>query len=440
MLSGRPSHRYVGLIIAFLVTIAIYLYFRPELAVKQSPHLNSKPLATLSCKSLPGADDTVVILKTGSTEFQDKLPIHLETTLRCYPNYLIFSDYAEQYQGETIIDALKDVDPIFKTAHEDFALYRQLQGGGRSSLNPSDLSSPESYTQDGTSGKPTNPGWRLDKWKFLPMIRETLQRYPDKKWYVFVETDTYIFWSTLLSYLAALDCTQQHYIGAQSEIGDVIFAHGGSGFAISRPALEAAVALYVENKADLEAFTASHWAGDCVLGKALFDSGTNLTWAWPMWQGRDIGNLNYSHVDYSKRLWCYPTVSYHHVAPPAIESLWRFEQSKIAQLGEGQSTIIRHRDIFAAYILPQTAEPRSDWDNHAHEDRGKAASADACRSTCERETSCLQYTYDRDGNCLIAEQPSLGEVTTGMLSGWMQERMQKFYDSAASCEGEEWIV
>ena len=97
------------------------------------------------------------------------------------------------------------------------------------------------------------------------------------------------------SYLAALDPTQRHYIGAQSEIGDVVFAHGGSGFALSRPALEAAVALYVENKADLEAFTASHWAGDCVLGKALFDSGTNLTWAWPMWQGRDIGNMNYSH-------------------------------------------------------------------------------------------------------------------------------------------------
>jgi hypothetical protein len=283
MLSGRPSRRYVGLIAAFLIITATYFYTQSELAVKQSSQHNKPPLATLPCKSLPGADDTVVILKTGSTELQDKLPIHLETTLRCYPNYLIFSDHAEKYQGETIIDALSDVDPIFKTAHEDFALYRQLQKGGRSSLNPSDLSGPASYTQDGTGGKPTNPGWRLDKWKFLPMIRETLHRYPDKQWFVFVETDTYIFWSTLLSYLSALDATQHHYIGAQSEIGDVIFAHGGSGFALSRPALEAAVTLYVENKADLETFTASHWAGDCVLGKALFDSGTNLTWAWPMW-------------------------------------------------------------------------------------------------------------------------------------------------------------
>jgi hypothetical protein len=440
MLSGRPSHRYVGILAAFLITTAIYFYTQSELAVQQSSHANTTPLAILPCKYLPGANDVVVILKTGSTELQDKLPIHLKTTLRCYPDYLIFSDYAEQYQGETIIDALEDVDPVFKSAHEDFDLYRQLQKGGRSSLDPSDLSGPASYTQDGTGGKPTNPGWRLDKWKFLPMIKKSFELYPDKKWYVFVESDTYIFWSTLLSYLAALDSSQKHYIGAQSEIGDVIFAHGGSGFAISRPALGAAVALYVENKADLEAFTASHWAGDCVLGKALFDSGTNLTWAWPIWQGRDIGNMNYSHVDYSKRLWCYPTVSYHHLAPPAIESLWQFEQSKIARQGESQLAIIRHKDVFAEYILPQTAEPRLNWDNHADEDRGVVSSMDACRGICEQDTSCLQYVYDQKGNCLITGRPNLGEVATGMQSGWIQQRMQHFYDGATSCEGEEWIV
>lgn len=440
MLSGRPTRRYVGIIAAFLLTTAIYVYTQYEPAVNQSPQRNKIALPTLPCRLLPGAHDAVVILKTGSTELQDKLLVHFKTTLRCYPHYLIFSDYAEEYQGERIFDALEDVDPIFKTSHEDFDLYRQLQKGGRSSLNPSDLSGPASYTQDGTSGKPTNPGWRLDKWKFLPMIRETLRKYPSKEWYIFVETDTYIFWSTLLSYLAALDSTQKHYIGAQSEIGDVIFAHGGSGFALSRPALEAAVALYVENKADLEAFTASHWAGDAVLGKALYESGTNLTWAWPMWQGRDIGNMNYSHVDYSKRLWCYPTVSYHHVAPPAIESLWHFEQSKIAQQGEGHSAIVRQKDVFAEYILPQVSESRPDWDNHADEDRGVVSSLDACRGICEQETSCLQYVWDQKGNCLITGRPNLGEATTGLQSGWIQERMQRFHDEAASCEGEEWIV
>jgi hypothetical protein len=440
MLSGRLSRRCTGLILAFLVTASLYLYTQTESMVNQSSHHNKIPLATLPCKLLPKANDTVVILKTGSTELQDKLPIHLETTLRCYPNYLIFSDYAEQYQGETIIDALEDVGTVFKTAHQDFDLYRQLQKGGRSSLKPSDLSGPASYAQDGTNGKPKNPGWILDKWKFLPMIKKTLQMHPGKEWYVFVETDTYIFWSTLLSYLTALNSAQRHYIGAQSEIGDVIFAHGGSGFVLSRPALEAAVALYVENKASAEAFTASHWAGDCVLGKTLFDSGTNLTWAWPMWQGNDIGNMNYTLTGYGKRLWCYPTVSYHHIAPPAIESLWRFEQSKIAQHGEGQSAIIRQKDVFAEYILPHTAEPRSDWDNHSDKDRDMVDSVEACRDICEWEPSCLQYTYNSNGNCKVAEQPKLGEASTVMQAGWIQERMQFYHDKAEPCEDEGWIV
>ena len=63
----------------------------------------------LPCRSLPGANDTVVIVKTGSTELKDKLPIHFTTTLRCYPNYLIFSDHEEYIQGQRIIDALDDV-------------------------------------------------------------------------------------------------------------------------------------------------------------------------------------------------------------------------------------------------------------------------------------------------------------------------------------------
>lgn len=48
-----------------------------------------------NCRNLAGADDVVVVLKTGATELLDKLPVHLDTTLRCYPHHLMFSDYEE---------------------------------------------------------------------------------------------------------------------------------------------------------------------------------------------------------------------------------------------------------------------------------------------------------------------------------------------------------
>lgn len=442
MISGRLSRRSTLAATAISIFVLLYLYKHFDLAADSLAYRSPVSHSALHCATLRKADDTVVILKTGSTELQDKLPIHLKTTLKCYPNHLIFSDYAERYGDETILDALEDVDPVFQNSHEDFALWRQLQKGGRASLNPSELSGPASYPQHDTVGKPTNPGWRLDKWKFLPMIRKTLQTFPDKEWYVFVETDTYIFWSTLLAYLETLDSTQKHYIGAQNEIDDTIYAHGGSGFVISRPALEAAVEFYVENQAEWEAITANNWAGDCVLGKALFDSGTKLTWAWPIFQGRDIGLMNYSEVDYSKRLWCYPSVSYHHLTPTAIEDLWRHEQSLISKPSGGESRpppLLRHKDVFAQYILPQTTEPRSDWYNHADEYRGLVSSLDECRSICEGEV-CLQYAIDQKGSCLVTAWPRLGEAKPGMQSGWMQERMRLFHDTAATCEGEDWIV
>lgn len=393
------------------------------------------------CQGLPGANDTVVVLKTGSTELEDKLPVHLKTTLSCYENHLIFSDLAERYQDEIILDALEEVDPTIKATHPDFALYRQLRESGRASLEPSQLSGPRSLPPDDTTGKASNPGWKLDKWKFLPMIRKTLQGYPDKKWYVFVETDTYILWSTLLNYLAALDSSKPHYIGNQMQIGDILFAHGGSGFVISRPALEMAVAQYTENKAHWEDFTANHWAGDCVLGKVLKDSGISVVWAWPIWQGANFGDLDYERVDYGHTLWCAPTISYHHLTPPVVEDLWAFEQDWISRRRGNGSLTLRHHDIYAGYILPRILTPKSDWDNYSFDDKGTVSSLEDCRELCNSEPSCVQYSLDHGSSiCFTSSQPRYGEASLGIQSGWISGRMTGFYDKPRSCVDEGWIT
>lgn len=288
------------------------------------PHFKDAVTEPLHCSKLPLANDTLVVMKTGSTELQAKLPIHFNTTLRCYPNYAIYSDFAEEFHGHQIFDSLEDVDPKIKASHDDFALYRRLQQqSGRASLEQSKLSGPSSKPP-GASGKTENPGWKLDKWKFLPLMRKTLRDHPEKHWYIFVETDTFLFWETLLAYLAVLDWEKPYYIGGQTWIGDVEFAHGGSGYLVSRPALERVVKQYEDNQHEWEKFTDNHWAGDCVLGKAFKDAGIPLTPAWPIFQGDDIGNMNYGH---SQRLWCQPTVSYHHLDASAIEHLWEYGQS-----------------------------------------------------------------------------------------------------------------
>lgn len=71
-----------------------------------SPHL--------PCWSLPGANETLVVLRTGATEIQDRFPVHTSTTLRCLPRYLIFSDVEEDFAREHVHDALESVSPDIK--------------------------------------------------------------------------------------------------------------------------------------------------------------------------------------------------------------------------------------------------------------------------------------------------------------------------------------
>jgi hypothetical protein len=472
MPSSRSSCRYILTAAAILFTL---LLFGAQLRSFTSwtngliPGLlsiNEGSAATVKCHDLPGANETLVVLKTGAGEIEEKLPIHLQTTFKCYPNTVIFSDFGETFMNHTIVDVLEDVDPEIKDNHDDFELYRKLQRGGRAALAPSELSTSSSHTTS-LGGNPRIPGWTLDKYKFLPMMRKTLELHPEMKWYVFVEADTYIFWTSLLAYAAALDPDAPHYIGGQNSVGDIEFAHGGTGFLVSRPALEMVVAEYVAHKSDWEVLTRDHWCGDCVLGKAFKDAGVPLTAAWPIWQGDKVGNMNYDRVDDGvRRQWCPPTVSYHHLSIPAIRDLWEFEQkwifdaenvstlfrlcnhatttspTELTQTPQTSSNLfLRHRDVFAEYILPRTTSNRSDWDNHSDKELASSPSAspEDCNMLCETDVSCLQWAFSAEGKCLSTSKPNLGEPSNETVSGWIPRRMQQFYDDGPVCGDVEWI-
>jgi hypothetical protein len=322
------------------VSAVIYFFWSiTRLGFNDTSHTSFRPNQPLTqmqlpCRSLPGADEVLVILRSGSTELDDRLAIHLSTSVRCFPNYLIFSDLEEIYGGEHILDALADVDPGIIKGNPDFELYQRLQKSGRSSLTPSELAGPPDIFAN-RSGKTGNPGWKLDKWKFLPMVNKTLHERPNMRWYVFIEADTFLLWSMLQQYLDLLDPTESIYAGSPTFVGGVQFAHGGSGFVVSQPVMRMVVNHYEMHKAEIEKFTDSHWAGDCVLGKAFAGSGILLTNAWPAMQGDYPGIVPYAGVvgrdGGTSRSWCGVSVSYHHMSTAMIEELWTFEQDWAAK-------------------------------------------------------------------------------------------------------------
>jgi hypothetical protein len=150
-----------------LICLVLFVYWHTHLDIRSSSlsqatdqpnQIQDEPgQPEPPCWNLLGSNNTVVILQTGSTELEDRFRIHLSTSLRCYPHFLIFSDYEESYHGMEILDALSTVNETIKSHHPDFELYRKIQSQGRSALKHSELSgSPEAFERLG--GNAENPG------------------------------------------------------------------------------------------------------------------------------------------------------------------------------------------------------------------------------------------------------------------------------------------
>jgi hypothetical protein len=274
------------------------------------------------CLYLPGIDNITVVLKTGVTEALQKIPIHFQTTLHCIPDYVIISDFEEDIEGVHVHDVLRHVDNEIKQNNPDFDLYNRVRAFGRDGLTAADTL----QEANGPTGMPNNPGWKLDKWKFLPMIDELLQLRPDAAWYVFAEADTYLVWPNLAAWLSRLDSSIPYYLGTETQIGNVVFAHGGSGFILSNRAMRMVSDFRTTRVAELDRLVDRHWAGDCVLGKVLADAGVGLTYSWPMLQNARLGETESLNEVFYRYPWCYPVIDFHHLTVDEIWELFRFDQ------------------------------------------------------------------------------------------------------------------
>ncbi|KAF7185224.1 Glycoprotein-N-acetylgalactosamine 3-beta-galactosyltransferase 1 [Pseudocercospora fuligena] len=409
---------------------------------------------SLPCHALQGGEDVLVVMRTGATEIKDKLPAHLNTTFLCYKNLVIFSDYEEEFRGWKVHDVLANVEDEIKTTNVDFEHYQHVLKVGRSGLDESELAGKNSY-DSGPVGKNDNAGWRLDKWKFLPMMNSTLAMYPDQNWYVFVEPDTYLVWSNLIQWLGKLDPTEPLYFGSEVQIGNDVFAHGGSAFVLSRPALEKGVESYRTRKTEWHDYTAGHWAGDCILGKALHDNGVELTWTWPMFQGGNPSLMDWKETKPERKLWCLPALSYHHFSPDEVRALFQFEQDWIREKhlsssGRGffgdsrDSPIMHHRDVFKQYVWPNFTTTRVDWNNtaeeHLPETEGTNRTLGDCKALCEANSTCIQYALGPNG-CFIGRELRLGRANAGSESGWMDARIKDWVKDLDHCGASQgWSV
>ena len=284
------------------------------------------PSESIFCSQSELADDVLVVLRTGATESRQKLPVHFRTTLRCVPHFTLFSDMDEEIEGHAVHDVLGAVSEKTKREHQDFKLYHHLHKHGRQGLGTQKVITAQSGSTKGDYLNTDSDGWSLDKWKFLPMIDQAFQEMPNAKWYIFIETDTFLGWNNLLEYLSNFDASKPYYIGKHLYINDIEFGYGGAGFVLSNPAMRKVSEHRSVRIRDYEDFTASHWVGDCALGKVLEDVKVPLHRAFPHFQADSPASMDPATMKIDRGLWCFPAITYHHVSPSEIEDLWRFEQ------------------------------------------------------------------------------------------------------------------
>ncbi|KAF2736518.1 hypothetical protein EJ04DRAFT_462874 [Polyplosphaeria fusca] len=425
---------------------SFFLRYSKPAALPQQDHVY--------CPSSDLADDVLVVLRTGATESREKIPVHFQTTLRCVPNFVIFSDLDEEIEGHAVHDVLNGVSDGMKKQHDDFKLYHHLKKHGRQGLKDQQVVTAQSGSSKGDYLNTDNDGWKLDKWKFLPMVDQAFSKMPNAKWFVFIESDTYLGWNNLLDYLGNFDANKPYYIGKHLYINDIEFGYGGAGFILSNPAVRKVSEHRSVRIRDYEDFTASHWVGDCALGKVLEDVKVPLHRAYPHLQGDSPATLDPATNKIDRDAWCYPAVTYHHVSPAEIESLWKFEQSWFKR----HDVLLRHRDIFVEHVRPQIAASLPEWDNMSagkeytpaswnadHSlteiERNAWKSFEKCRDLCESKRDCIQFSH-APKKCATSTAFRWGYASTDeqVQSGWMLDRVDDlFLQLEEKCGVRDWF-
>lgn len=290
------------------------------------------------CKDVHGAPHVMVVLRTSKAELAEKLPAQLQGLLSCVPHFAIFSDHAGDMDGIPVYDALESIGSETKRVRDEFGEYQLMLADAK-------------HTPD--AGK----SQELDKWKFLPMVYKAYKMKPDAKFYVFIEPDTSLSWTNLLQWLNRLDYRIPYYAGSPSFINGVQIAQRGSGIMLSQGALRR----YANSYDDLYA---SKWevvlrtgcCGDLALAQALGDAHVEFYSSWPLMQGEAPAAL-----DYTKRHWCAPAVTWHHTDGAALLDIWSVHKNWTAK--HGWETPYLYRDAFESFVAPHIEAKKARWDN-----------------------------------------------------------------------------
>ncbi|KAF2020979.1 glycosyltransferase family 31 protein [Aaosphaeria arxii CBS 175.79] len=399
-----------------------------------------------------------VVLKVGAADHWTRTSSQVNGIIKCIPNAIITSDRDHAYGVEGIFNAtdiLADLPPSTYLTEEDLAIYESQKNASLADL------------RQGAQG------WRIDKYKFLPAVEYAVEQNHEANWYVFIESDTYVFWDNVFRLLEHYDESMPYYFGSPSpgrkyELGhgkgegEVWFAYGGAGYILSSPAAHRLVdrkknALGItgprvteEYKEDIQ----KDCCGDSILGWALHDkAGVDISGLWPMFNPMSLHEL-----PFGRAYWCEPVLTMHKSHAEDLLALWEWENRRDRTKGP-----LMYRDLltYQPFFHPNTnitipaasstatipIRRIEDWHNAYLDTISPPTSLDsfdACAAACHAHNECWQFTWHAQ-RCHMSSALRLGEKKDPdgeggteeerrYISGWDVEKVRKLWEEK-SCEG-----
>ncbi|KAH8886006.1 hypothetical protein GQ53DRAFT_750838 [Thozetella sp. PMI_491] len=433
----------------------------PPPFVAASPNLTAathelRPKGDPLCNQLPGGDGIVVIVKTGASEAFSKIPTQLHTILRCAPDVLVFSDLEQTIAGVPVHDSFESVLDDVKH-HPDFNLYHAQRACRVSQAD---------CTRHIDKGK---EGWALDKYKNIHIAEKAYNMRPGKDWYVVIDADTYMFWTTLVAFLSRLDPSRKLFLGSIAHYLDLPFAHGGSGYIMSRGAMDDFVGAHPGIANSYDKAVIETCCGDWMFAKAMMEtSKIPVTQSFPTINGDKIWSMAFGPTH-----WCHPLATMHHVDSEEMSLFWEYEMNRHLEIAEKTSAVVSPvllRDMYFQYFAPRVSDVRDDWDNisgdvlylagrpsdgekskvvpeRKRKDYEKVAhhSVENCRTACEKMPDCFQYLFKPDEFCKLGKSFRIGypmapekDPAKRHTAGWLRERIQAWVDAQGECESAIW--
>ncbi|PTB62514.1 glycosyltransferase family 31 protein [Trichoderma citrinoviride] len=396
------------------------------------------------------------VLKTGHGDDKERLNAQMDSTSACFtPDELIvFSDLDEEIRDHHAIDILAHLPSSHYNATafkmwEEYLAQKEMQTKG---------------TLDTEAQEKHINGWALDKFKFLPMMERAWAMKPDRDFYVFYETDTYIFWDNLFRFLQLYDPDANIYMGSPSpgrrdpKRGDqgTLFANGGPGYVISRGAMKTMLqrtagshGQYIDGPLSMKFSHLNNdeeCCGDSVLGWVLWELGIPMHGHWPM-----FSDYGLHEIPFNDQHWCQPLISLHKTSPKDMVDLFRWEFSQ----HKTQRPLL-YSDVWE-FHKPGTVPMREDWDGGRFDafdppPEEVVESSEQCSRACAEDPSCLQWKWEgRDRKkCNLLGSLQHGrerkeekegndkETWVDFTSGWVEEHIREWKEKQ-DCSNIKWL-